>query len=342
MKKLILSCIAVSVLLCNAPFSPAADVNEEETTEKFIGKAEEKAYKKVETLREHKRYKTKLLLSASQGYDTNVFLDPQRRHDTFSEFIIDGSISYPMNGRWDFYFEAAAHDVTYWEATQANLIDTDLIMGFEGRLPWGITAKAYNDIELLEYQNNDDGEYVGDKAGLLIKQKLPNNYFHSFQYEYFYKNYSDRKAFNGWGGLSDSDRADHRNTFDYSVGLYMQKSMVKVFGEYFLNSSNDSFLDYYDYESIKLGSSAIYLLTDKLSAYASFYKQFRHYSGRTIPDDDTAKEKDRGWVAAASLYYDITKSATLGLNYSYRQNKSNNPSQKYSGSLTSMGFYYRF
>jgi len=342
MNKAVMRCLAVAIFAYAGSFSFAADFKEEETTEKFLGKSEEKTYKKVETLKEHKRYKTKLLVSATQGYDNNVFLDSRRKGDTFSEFIIDGNISYPMNGRWDFYFDASTHDITYWEATQANLIDTNLKMGFEGRLPWGFTANVYNDIELMEYQNNDDGEYVGDKAGLLLKQKLPNNFFHSFQYEYFYKNYSDRKAFNGWGGLSDSDRIDNRNTVDYSVGKYMKNSMVKVFGEYYLNSSNDSYLDYYDYESVKLGSSAIYLLTDKLSAYASFYEQFRHYSGRTIPDDATVKENDRGWVTTAALYYDITKSATLGLNYSYRQNKSNNPSQKYSGSITSLGLYYRF
>jgi hypothetical protein len=215
-------------------------------------------------------------------------------------------------------------------------------MGFEGRLPWGVTANVYNDVELMEYQNNDNGEYIGDKAGLLLKQKLPNNFFHSFQYEYYYKNYSDRKAFNGWGGFSDSDRVDNRNTIDYSLGVYLKKSMLKVFGEYFLNDSNSTYLNYYDYESEKLGSSFIYLLTDKLSAYASYYRQFRNYSARTIPGDPTDKEHDRGWVTAASLYYDMTKSATLGLNYSYRQNKSNNPSQKYSGSITSLGLYYRF
>jgi hypothetical protein len=323
-------------------FAGAADMKEEETTEKFLGRAEEKSYKKVETLREHKRYKTKLLVSAAQGYDDNVFLDPQRKADTFSEFIIDGSISYPMNGRWDFFFEASAHDITYWEATSASLIDTDLKMGFEGRLFGGITVTPYNDIEMMEYQKNDNGEYVGDKAGIVIKQKLPNNFFHAFEYQYYYKNFSDRKAFNGWGGFSDDDRVDRRNTLDYSLGMYMKKSMFKVFGEYFKNDSNDSYLDYYDYESTKLGASAIYLITKKLSAYASYYRQFRHYSGRTIPDDPTTCERDRGWVTSASLYYDFTKNATLGLNYSYRQNKSNYPAQKYSGSITSLGMYYRF
>lgn len=320
----------------------AADVDEEQTTEKYLGKAEEKAYKKVEAIKEGRRYKTKLLLSAAQGYDNNVFLDSRRVHDTFSEGILDASVAYSLSGRWDFIGGVSVHDITYWKATDANLIDTELKLGFEGKLPWNITVTPYNSIELLEYQANDDGEYVGDRAGLVLKQKLPNNFFHSFAYEFFYKNYSDRKALQGNGLPSDEDREDHRNTVYYDLGVYLKKSMFKVFGEYYINKSNDHYLDYYDYDSVKLGSSMIYLFTDKMSAYLSYYRQFRDYSHRTIPDDSTVGEKDRTWVANASLFYDIHKNATLGFSYTYRQNLSNNPIQKYSGSVTSLGLYCRF
>ena len=247
-----------------------------------------------------------------------------------------------MTGRIDMYGEISAHDITYWEATDANLIDTDIILGTETKLFGGLTLKAYNDIEIVEYQSNDDGEYIGDKAGFVLKQKLPNNFFHSFGYEYFYKDYSDRKARNGWGGLSGKDRQDNRSTVDYELGVYLKKSMLKVFGEYYLNDSNDQFMDYYNYDSIRLGSSAIYLVTNKLSAYASFYEQFRRYAERTVPGNLTNHEHDRTWVTSAALYYELYKNTTLGLNYTYRQNGSNNPTQKYSGSITSLGVYYRF
>jgi len=321
---------------------PAADINEEETTEKYLGKAEEKAYKKVEVEKQGQRYKTKLLLSAVQGYDNNVFLDPRREHDTFSEGILDASVTYPLNGRWDLTGEVSAHDITYWRATAASLVDTDLILGLEGKLIGGATIKVFNDIELVEYVKNDDGEYLGDKAGFVLKQKLPKNFFHSLKYEYFYKNYSDRKAMNGWGGLTNKDRVDNRNTIYYDAGFYLKKAMFKGFGEYYINRSNDNYLDYYDYESVRVGCSTIYLLTSKMSAYLSYYRQFRNYDARTIPGDNTQAEKDRTWVATTSLFYDFSKNVSLGLNYSYRQNLSNYPAQKYSGSITSMGLYCRF
>ena len=320
----------------------AADINEEQTTEKFLGKSEEKAYKKVETVKEGQRYTTKLLVAAIQGYDNNVFLDPRRVQDTFSEAIVDASVSCPLNGRWDVIGGISAHDITYWKATDANLVDTNLKFGFDGKLLGGMTLTTYNDVEFVEYQANADGNYFGDKVGLVLKQKLPNNFFHSFSYEYLYKHYSDSKALDGTGRSSDRNRTDNRNTIYYDLGVYLKKSMFKVFGEYYANDSNDNFLDYYDYNSLRLGSSMIYLLTDKMSASFSYYRQFRNYSGRTIPGDYTRGEKDRTWVSSASLFYDIYKNTTLGLSYSYRQNLSNNPTEKYSGSITSLGLYCRF
>lgn len=342
MNKFLLFVPVLFLILLSSVIANAADINEEQTTEKYLGKPQEKVYKKAEVVKQGQRYKTKLLVAAIQGYDNNVFLDSRRKHDTFSEGILDAGVIYPLNGRWDVIGGISAHDITYWEATDANLIDTDLKFGFEGKLLSGMTITAYNDIEMVEYQANDDGEYVGDKAGIILKQKLPNNFFNSFGYEFFYKNYSDRKARNGWGGLSGKDRVDYRNTVDYELGRYFKKSMFKVFSEYYFNNSNDIYLDYYDYDSIRLGSSMIYLIADKMTTYFSYYRQFKDYSDRTIPGDTTTGEKDRTWVAAASVFYNISKSTTLGLNYSYRQNLSNNPIQKYSGSITSVGLYCRF
>ncbi len=320
----------------------AADVNEEQTTEKYIGAAQAKAYKKVEAVKETKRYKSKIFAAALQGYDNNVFLNSDRKQDGFSEAIFDVSVANPLNGRWDVLSGASAHNITYWDSSAASLVDTNIRLGFEGKLPADITLTVLDNIELLEYYSNRDGEYVGNKTGFSLRQKLPNNFFHAIGYEYFYKNYSERKALNGWGGNSDKDRADNRNTVNYELGVYLKKAMIKVFGEYYLNDSNDSFMDYYKYDSRRFGASAMYLFTDKLNGYLSFIHQRRGFSDRTIPDDSTIHEHDKTYLTSTSLFYDIFKNTTLGLNYSYRQNNSNNPTQKYSGSITTLGLYCRF
>lgn len=334
--------LTVVLIFSFYPGIKAADIQEEQTTEKDLGAAQEKVYKKVEAAKETKRYKSKIFVSALQGYDNNVFLNSDRKEDGFSESIVDVSVASPLNGRWDVLSGVSAHDITYWDSSGASLVDTNIKLGFEGKLPADLTLTVLDNIELLEYYSNDYGEYVGNKTGLSLRQKLPNNFFHAIGYEYFYKNYSDRKALNGWGGESDKDRADNRNTVDYELGVYLKKAMLKVFGEYYLNDSNDSYLDYYKYDSRRFGASAIYLFADKLTGYASFIYQRRGYQDRTIPDDSTVHERDKTYIASASLFYDIFKNATLGVNYCYRQNDSNSLTQKYSGSITTLGLYCRF
>ncbi len=322
----------------------AADFTEEQTTQKDLGKAEEKAYKKVETIKEGGKYKTKFFASALQGYDNNVFLDSRRKADTFSEGILDARAEYSLSGRWKVFGGASVHDITYWEATDANLVDTDLRFGFEGKLPGNVTLTLFNNPEIVAYPYYGDGTYFGDKTGLELKQRLPHNLFHSFGYEYFYKRYTNQKAHLGWGGRSDDKRIDNRNTFDYEFGVYLKKAMLKLSSEYFVNDSNDRFRDYYDYQNIRLGASMIYLLTNKMSAYLAYNKLYKTYKNRTIPTsaDSTVRENDHGFTAIAALYYDIYKNATMALTYAYRQNKSNYAAQKYSGSITTLGLHYRF
>lgn len=337
--------IAFSALLLLGFFNArvtAADFTEEQTTEKDLGKAEEKAYKKVEAVKESGKYKTKFFASALQGYDNNVFLDPRRKGDTFSEGILDAKATYALNGRWNVFGDIAVHDITYWEATDASLVDTDLKFGFEGKLPANLTFTALNNVEVVAYPHYGDGTYFGDKTGFELRQKLPHNLFHAFGYEYFYKHYTNQKAHLGWGGKSDDKRVDNRNTFDYEFGVYLKKAMLKLSSEFFVNDSNDRFHDYYDYQSIRLGPSMIYLITDKMSAYLAYARQFKVYEHRTLPTDATRREHDYAYTLVGSLYYEIYKNTTLSLSYAYRQNHSNYAAQKYSGSITTLGAHYRF
>lgn len=326
----------------------AAEVLEEETTPKYLGATQKKAYEKSEVIKgEKKAYKTKFFFSALQGYDNNVNLDSQRKEDTFSEGIFDAKVTYPLSGRWNFFGGIGVHDISYWEVTDTSLVDTDLKFGFEGKLFGTVTLNALNDIEIVEYPYNADGSYVGDKAGFTIKHMLPKTllpgtYFHTFGYEYFYKNYSERKARNGYGAKALFDRADKRNTLDYSLGAYFKKAMLKLSGEYYFNDSNDQYFNYYDYQSRRIGLSLVYLLTDKMTAFLSVGHQRKHYIHRITRVDNTKLETDKIFTANASLLYEIYKNASLGLNYSYRENDSNDPIQEYSGSITSLGLYYTF
>lgn len=319
-----------------------AEITEEETTQKDLGKGQPVAYKKDEQTKQTKKYQLKYFISAIQGYDNNVFLDSRRKADTFSEAILDAKLIYPITGRWDLLGEINVNDITYWEATDASLVDSDFKFGFEGKFFGTTTLTVLNDVEVVEYPSNSDGSYIGDKVGITLKRRLPHNFFHTLGYEIAYRNFSDRKARNGWGGKSDDDREDTRNTFSSEFGVYLKKAMIKLSSDYLINDSNDTFMDYYRYDAYKLGTSLTYLVTDKMTAFFSYARQRKQFIARTIPDNSLKRENDRAYVAVAGLFYEIYKKTSLGATYSYRQNKSNDSAQKYSGSITTLGLYCRF
>ncbi len=334
-------------LACLAADISAAEVLEEETTPKYLGAAQKKAYEKAETIEKGKIYKTKYFFSASQGYDNNVNLDSQRKEDIFSEGIFDAKVIYPLTGRWNFFGGIGVHDITYWEVTDASLVDSDFKFGFEGKLFGTFVLTASNGVEVVEYPYNADGSYVGNKVGFMLRHRLPKTtlpatFFHAFGYEYFYKNYSDRKARDGAGRKSPDDRVDKRNTLVSEFGAYFKKAMLKFNGEYYFNDANDKYFNYYDYQSRRIGLSLLYLLTDKMTAILSVGHQRKHFIHRITQVDRTSLETDKIFTAGASLFYDIYKNTSVGLNYSYRENDSNDPIQEYSSSITSLGLYCRF
>ncbi|KPK38726.1 MAG: hypothetical protein AMJ78_09585 [Omnitrophica WOR_2 bacterium SM23_29] len=338
---------SVFLLTCLTAKLNAAEVLEEETTPKYLGAAQKKAYEKAEVTKKGKLYKTKYFFGALQGYDNNVYLDSQRKEDTFSEGIFDAKLTYPLSGRWNVFGGVGVHDITYWEVTDASLVDTDLKFGFEGKLFGTAVLTALNDIEIVEYPYNENGSYVGNKAGLRLKHRLPKTllpgtYFQSFGYEYFYKNYSDRKASDGAGRKSLDDRVDKRHTLDTEFGVYFKKAMLKFSGNYYFNDANDKYFSYYDYQSHRIGMSFIYLVTDKMTTLFSVGHQRKHYIHRITRVDNTKLETDKIFMIGGSLMYEIYKNTSLGLNYTYRENDSNDPIQEYSGSVTSLGVYCNF
>jgi len=339
--------LSIFLLVGLPPQIKAAEVLEEETTPKYLGATQKKTYEKAEEIKGAKVFKAKYFFAAAQGYDNNVYLDSQRKGDTFSEGILDASVVYPMTGRWDIFGGIGVHDITYWDVTDASLVDTDLKFGFEGKFFGTVTLTALNDFEVVEYPYNEDGSYIGDKIGFKIKHLLPKTYlpatfFHSFGYEYFYKDYMDRKASNGYGARSPNDRVDKRHTLNSEFGAYFKKAMLKLSSEFYVTDSNDIYFDYYDYQSRRIGLSLIYLFTDKMTAIFSVGHQRKHYDHRVTQVDNTKCETDNIVTAGASIFYDIYKNASLGLNYFYRENDSNDPIQEYSGSITSLGLYCRF
>ena len=129
---------------------------------------------------------------------------------------------------------------------------------------------------------------------------------------------------------------------EYAIGKYFKRDVVKIKFEYYYNNSNYPYLAYYDYDSYRLTLSCTHLFNKKLFGHFSFSRQIRDYTGRLLTVDLGSKEWDRTYVISSGLYYILNRSLTIGLNYTYRQNWSNEPTSRYSGSVISGGTYWRF
>ena len=129
---------------------------------------------------------------------------------------------------------------------------------------------------------------------------------------------------------------------EYEIGRYFTKDLLRLNYQYYYNTSTEHFLKYYNYDSFELGASLTHILNKKTFAYFSFSRQYRDFRSRTISLDANFKERDRTYLITSALYYNLKKDLTIGLNYTYRENWSNEPTENYSGALITVNTFYRF
>jgi hypothetical protein len=90
-----------------------------------------------------------------------------------------------------------------------------------------------------------------------------------------------------------------------------------------------------------VGGSIIQFFTKKLYAIAAFYYQRREYEERVVTDKDDTQD-DNLLITSATLLYDVSKKISVFVNFSRRENHTNEPLEKYSDNIYSGGLYYSF
>ena len=158
------------------------------------------------------------------------------------------------------------------------------------------------------------------------------------------EDFQDRKIRQASGVLSaDDERSDLRLVVDSEAAFRILKNVLLKAGFiYYSDDSNDQFHDYYDYGHAKYYTSLYWQWSSKISAYVKFAYENRDYNSRPLLDQPSVFENDDIYTGIAALYYQLQANLALGVNYSYRQKNSNEPSQEYSGSVTTLGLYCSF
>jgi len=276
-----------------------------------------------------------------QGYDNNVNLDSSRKGDSFNEIIALVDARYPLNDWLKLKFGYNTYNVLYYDFTNYTVLDNAVRAGLESKIADNVTLDTGYEFEYIYYPKDDQGTYYANKLGSSLRHKISKNLYHKLGYEFQMRDWTDRKARNGAGVIEDTERQDYRNSIKYEIGYLVWKTLLKLKTDVYFNDSNDEYLDYYDYTSYSVSVFAARPLVDKLTGILRAGYQWKRYDERTITTGDS-KEKDKTMILGAGLTYDITRDLALSANYTYRQNYSNDPIQRYSESMTTLGCYYTF
>jgi hypothetical protein len=290
---------------------------------------------------EENKWDVGVTLSAVQGYDNNASLDAARKGDTFTQATLDVDATYKLSDIWGLRGSYTVTDVTYYEYTDASLLDNLLLVGFEMNLYDTVTFYTGYELDVIYYPENELTNYVGNGGEASIRHAITDEIYQKLSYLYVNKGYTERRARDAQGNLLHH-REDNRHTAEYEIGTYYaDRIMLKLNTSYYHNDSNDKFFDYYDYDSYKTALSFMYLLGERFYIYLNGGFEYREYENRIVPAKSKDEENDI-WTANCSAFYDITETISLGVNYSFREVNSNDDAQEYASYLTSAGIYCTF
>ncbi len=286
--------------------------------------------------------KTQFLLSQSVGFDNNVFLDSRRNEDAFFQTFFKITHTSPLSEKVKGILSYELMSLLYPDSTDAGLFKNGIYGGFEDKLTDDITLSKGFGIDYYDYPASGSDDFLDYKANLKAKQSLPRKLYHAMKFEFLFRDYSERRIRTIDGPLSNKKREDHRYTLGYEFGKYLKKDLLKADFQYYYNHSNETFMKYYTYESYLIGPSWTHLFNNKWFSYLSFLREWKDYRTRSISQDAGCKEWDRTYIATAALFYNLRKDLTLNMNYTWRENWSNEPSATYAGSIITAGVFYKF
>ncbi|MEA3560736.1 MAG: outer membrane beta-barrel protein [Candidatus Omnitrophota bacterium] len=283
-------------------------------------------------------------LSISEGYDNNVKLDSLRREDTFSEQDLSLSYQRPFTDIITFFIEDDLSNITYYEFSDESLISNDLKAGLDMEFSDRLKARIGYDFEVLRYYQLGEGDYWSNIPLVNLKYYITKDFYGIIGYKYIDRSFIKRRIRNNAFVLLDKKRKDSRHVSICEIGYLFSQTLLKLKNEYYRNNSNDQYFNYYDYWADTVTLSVIHMFNDKLYGFLSFGRQWRQYNDRLtrLPLATFPVQEDKLLLGYACLNYDITEDMSLNIDYAYRENDSNDPDCKYSGSIISGGLNVAF
>ena len=317
--------------------------DEEDTRDKHKGLQQPVIQKPATTASGIKdRLSYNFYIGALEGYDNNVYLDSRRKGDTFDQVMADAVFRYRLNDKLDIKARYDFTSITYHRFTDVSMLDNQIVASFEYYPQNRLKIEAGYLVDFIDYFKGSDSDFRKDGPFAGVRYYIDKKTYIGGAYQYSTYDYKSRKTRNSSDEVTDITRKDKRNTVTAEFATYMGKLFVKVKNTYFWNNSNDGYLDFYDYNSERINLYTAYPVTDKLTLLLNGGYQRRDFKSRTTVKDPNKKQNDNIMILGGGLSYKLLPSCSISLNYSYRQNYSNDPIQEYSGAIGTLGVNISF
>jgi len=237
---------------------------------------------------------------------------------------------------------ASTSNINYYRVTDVNIFDGIADLKLEQEILDKVLLNFGYSPEMLIFPNSEDGNFVGNEFNVSLRQEITRDLYQKASYRFILRNYTHRKIRMGNLTFGSRLREDARNIFEHELGIYIfNTSKLRFTNQFYINESNDQYMDFYDYLNYRVGLSATHFFTKKLYTITGVYYQRRNYESR-ICSDKEARQQDNLYLASTSFMYDFTKSLSVFISYSHTENHTNEPLEKYSNNLYSTGLYYSF
>ncbi|MFC1570429.1 hypothetical protein ACFL4E_01460 [Candidatus Omnitrophota bacterium] len=341
----ILRSVFVLVIVCS--FSSGAFALDEQVMDAFPTAERPPGKELIKQEKEYRDWEARGIsvdgyADVQQGYDNNVDLDSDRHKDGFLQMT--GELEFELEPTDDLKLTwgSDVFSIIYYQYNSDNLLDVSPYFKIDYKITPTLISKNKIIYDCFMYPNQGENSFNGFYLESFLRQYLYPNVYHEAGFEYLWRWFQHQRIYLENAREGNADRFDKRFRINYNIGVYADKYFIRLSNQISKNDSNDRYQAYYDYVQYRLRPAIMYFFTDKFYTDVSFTYRYRRYKDRRSTEIIERREQDHNYIVTGALYYDLTKNITLEAVYSYTENQSNDPFQKYSGNTVVVGAYYGF
>ena len=345
----VLGGVSPSLLAAEAPEKTAQErpalppLTAQVPPEEALAAIKRRAQKILAARRAARRLKFSGEVSQETGYETNPSNSSSRKGDTYFEESTTLSLAKKLTPtlNWESSYAGSYEKyLNYGEGDYTDHTFTPTKLRWQPGKMWRV--EGWTDLEYNFYPAALDSSYRNWKVVGRIRQNVFRSWYHQVQYEWFIRDYTNKKARDGAGNNTLSHRVDTRQRIRYKVGTTVKKVLLSVENEYYWHESNDAKNDFYDAQVWKITDTASGNVTKKLYLSGSFAFERKNYEHRSVSGINAEARYDDKYSLSSSTSYDLNDTWKVAYAFSFDHLASNEPTGEYDNAKHALTVTARF